>query len=80
MTAISVAPTVMAIGLSASCLLVVLQVVGTIQHLPPLQVAHPVQAAIVALAIEYLLERLVAGTFIFDGPAIWAPKEEKAIL
>ena len=70
----------MAVRLNASCPLVVLKVEGAIRLLPPLQAAHPVQAAIVALAIEYLLERQVAGTFVFDSPAIWASKEEKPIL
>jgi hypothetical protein len=60
----------MGIGLNASCPHVVLKVTEAIQRLPPLQVAHPVQAATVALAIENLLERQMAGTFIYDGPAI----------
>jgi len=63
--------TVMAIGSNASCPLVVLKVVEAIQRLQPLRVAHPVQAAIAALAIEKLLERQVAGTFIFNSSAIW---------
>jgi len=45
--------------------------VEAIQRLQPLRVAHPVQAAIAALAIEKLLERQVAGTFIFNSSAIW---------
>lgn len=69
-TTISAAPTVMGIGLNASCPLVVLKVAEAIQLLPLHQVAHPVQAAIAALAIENLLERQVVRTFIYDGTTI----------
>jgi hypothetical protein len=55
-------------------------VVGAIQRLPPLQVAHPVQVAIAALAIKNLLIRQVAITFIYKGLVNWAFKEEKPIL
>ena len=53
---------------NALCLHVVLKAAGAIQHLRALQDVHPVQAAIVVLAIEIRLERLMAESFFDENP------------
>lgn len=67
-------PTVMVVRLNASCPLAVIKAAGAIQPLLPLQVVHPVLAAIVALAIDNLIERQMWWSIIFDGSTICASR------
>jgi hypothetical protein len=60
---------------NALCLLVVLKAAGAIQHLRALQDVHPVQAAIVVLAIEIRLERLMAESFLVKDLPFGRQKE-----
>jgi hypothetical protein len=65
---------------NALCPLVVSKAAGAIQPLRALQDVHPVQAAIVVLAIENRIERLMVESFFGERHAILSSKKENQIL